>query len=710
MKKLEEQELISTKLVFVLIGIAYLFSVIARYWWVYKVGGIDSFHWNNQLMINTNDGYYWATSADAYLNGTHQYNPRVIEWYSQATTFFTVLGVKFLPFSLETVILYMPSVISSLIVIPIILVMRLYNLTLIGFFSALIASIAWSYYNRTMIGYYDSDMFSVLMATFILYFVIATVEKRKLEYALITGILMFLYPFFYDQGKSVVTAIVIMFIIYKVIFYTKERFSYEAIILMTIALIPLPFISYEVSIVIKIPLLIGLYFILKSEKFTKRISLKNFIILTTIIVIFGFYFSGLIPAILNKLSQYLSRGVDNTTEGLKYLQVIQTIREAGAIPFSLVAKRIIGSPLGLIVAFVGYLTLIFKYRSFILALPLFGIGLFAYWGGLRFTVYAVPIASISAVYLFYFISKSIFTKDKEKFAYVTTGLLSLAILWPNIKHLERYIPGTVFSKQEVEILDKLKSISSPKDYTLTWWDYGYPIWFYSNTNTIIDGGKHEHDNFIVSTILTSNSQLQAANLSRIAVETYIKSNYRTIADTLFENENPNEFLLKISSPSFVPPKKSVDVYIYLPFRMVGIFPTVNRFGNRNLVSGRVGKPALLAQFGLRGEDEDFIYFTNNFKISKKRGYIEMGNKKMAIHTFAITFYDKNRKLQKSIKTINPKAGIYLIYLSNYKKLLLLDKIMYNSLYIQLFALENYDKNLFEPVILSPYVKVFKLKR
>ena len=56
----------------------------------------------------------------------------------------------------------MPAIISSLVVIPIILIARLYNQTLWGFFAALLGSIAWSYYNRTMAGYYDTDMFSAI--------------------------------------------------------------------------------------------------------------------------------------------------------------------------------------------------------------------------------------------------------------------------------------------------------------------------------------------------------------------------------------------------------------------------------------------------------------------------------------------------------------------------------------------------------------------
>jgi dolichyl-diphosphooligosaccharide--protein glycosyltransferase/undecaprenyl-diphosphooligosaccharide--protein glycosyltransferase len=46
---------------------------------------------------------------------------------------------------------------------------------------------------------------------------------------------------------------------------------------------------------------------------------------------------------------------------------------------------------------------------------------------------------------------------------------------------------------------------------------------------------------------------------------------------------------------------------------------------------------------------------------------------------------------------------------SYNTILVLDRDMFNSTYIQLFVFENYDKNLFEPVVLEPNAKIFKLK-
>ena len=149
---------------------AYAFSFAIRMIWVYQFQDDPNFYWNGEMMINTNDGYTWASGAQNILYGMHEHNPGIRDMWANATIFFTVLFTKITPFSLETVVLYMPTVISSLVVIPIILISRLYGQSLWGFFAALLGSIAWSYYNRTMTGYYDTDMFSAMAPMFILYF------------------------------------------------------------------------------------------------------------------------------------------------------------------------------------------------------------------------------------------------------------------------------------------------------------------------------------------------------------------------------------------------------------------------------------------------------------------------------------------------------------------------------------------------------------
>lgn len=695
-----KEENITTKSLLALLVIAYLFSIAIRMIWVYQFNGLDQFMWNNQLMINTNDGYIWGSSVLHELTGEFEHNSRVVDMYKYGAVFFTYIAAKILPFSLDTIMLYMPAVISSIVVIPIILIARLYKLTLLGFFAALLGSIAWSYYNRTMVGYYDTDMFSAMAPMFILFFLMKTIEDESLNNTLYSSLAILAYPFLYDAGLSIVYAIGLLYMAYMILFHKKEEFTYQSIILISVALM-------GISWFIKLGFIFGLFFLFKNRKF----SLKILVILSLVMVITFFITGNVLSIILAKLFVYTVTGTGDDTIGLQFFQVAQTVREAGKIPFETMANRISGSQLGVIIALIGYLLLVMKHKPFILALPLIGIGVFSLWGGLRFTVYAVPVAAMSSVFLFYILASYIYS---TKVRYIVISAMTLGMLYPNIKHIIEYKVPTVFNKTEVEVLDTLKSVSNSKDYTISWWDYGYPIWYYSNTNTLIDGGKHSHDNFIISQILTTTSQRQAANLARLSVETYVDSGYKIVADTIFKNKqadqvDPNLLLEELALNDYILPKKTRDIFLYLPNRMMGIMPTVSLFSNLDLTTGaKKTRPLFFLSRNFQ-ETKQGLNLGSGVRLHNSRGQVQIGKDFININNFIVTEYDKSGVLRKSIQTIDSSSSIHVIFMKNYNTFLVLDNNMFNSTYIQLFALENYNKELFEPVSLNPLVKVYKLK-
>ncbi len=67
-------------------------------------------------------------------------------------------------------------------------------------------------------------------------------------------------------------------------------------------------------------------------------------------------------------------------------------------------------------------------------------------------------------------------------------------------------------------------------------------------------------------------------------------------------------------------------------------------------------------------------------------------------------------LEKQIHHIDDNGGFYVVYMDDYGTSSIMDKEMFNSTYIQLFVLENYVGSDYEPIILDPSAKVYKLKR
>jgi len=689
--------------------IAYAFSFLVRMIWVWQFKDTPEFFWNNQLMINTNDGYFFASGVQKELFGMHMHNPRVFGIWDYGVIFLTTLFAKITPFSLETIILYMPSVISSLVVIPIILIAKLFNKPVWGFFSALIGSIAWSYYNRTMTGYYDTDMFSAMAPMFILYFLIKSTHDFNLRSALYASIAIVVYPFLYDQGLAIVYAMGIIYGAYMIWYHRDSKVTYESLLLVFLSLIPLGLPS-PASYIIHLVLVLVVYMILDKKEFKE----KELMIASGIVFIVFVLLGDVFGLIWHKIFSYTVTGTEQEG-GLHFFAVNQTVREAGKTlffsPFSggyqaNIADRMIGSNLGFILSIIGYILLVWRNKAFLLALPLIGIGIFAHWGGLRFTVYAVPVAAMSAIYLLWFISEYIKDiKMKYGFLVISTALL----IYPNIKHIIGYKVPTVFTNSEVQDLVKLDKISTDKDYTLTWWDYGYPIWYYSDTNTLIDGGKHDNDNFIISTIMQTNSPRLAANLSRLAVETYVDSNYSVVANKLFEGKDPNDFLMKLDSSTFKLPKKSRDIYLYMPYHMLDIFPTVALFGNLDLTTGKKLRNMMFYPTTVAKKSNNKLQFRNGIVFDMAKGILYFGSNKQPIKYMIVTQNKKNNQINIQAQPYDPSSNLIVVYMQSYGKFIIMDMQTFSSMYVQMFILGRYDHKLFELVNASPYSRIYKLK-
>lgn len=713
---MQKQKIDEKKLGFVLIAIlfAYLFSVGVRMYWPVHFADNASMYYNEQLMINTNDGYYYATGAKDILEGnTPDDKQRASAAVNKGLVVLTAYLSKLFSISLEAVILYLPAIISSLIVIPIVLTGRLMGHTFLGFLSALIGSVAWSYYNRTMVGYYDTDMFSVFLQFTIFYTLLHVAYKKDLKGIFIAAFFMFIYPYFYPQGMTLVYAMYIMLVLYlmaeyKHVISTEETDDfkegtlslYGSIILLSIPLMLMVPFSFRIIL-----------FMLAAGALIKIKTQEKYLFYAAIVFFISFLiFGNVFSVILAKLMIYADRGV--TKEGLHFYQVVQTVREAGAIPMSTIANRISGSGIGLALSLIGYVLLVMRHKPFLIALPLIGVGLFAYIGGLRFTVYAVPVAALSVVYLFWVIG-DYFKEKKLKylFAIVATALM----LYPNIKHIIGYKVPTVLNVSEVNDLVKLDSIAQDKDYTLAWWDYGYPIWFYSNTNTLIDGGKHQNDNFIISKIMQTTSPELAANLSRLAVETYVDSNYSVVTDTLFKNEqkdqlDPNLFLAELEDENYKLPAKTRDIYLYLPYRMLNIFPTVSIFGNIDLTTGKQIRNMAFYPTRARANDNGTIVLANGVVFDAKKGLLHIGKETKDVKYFIVTQNTNEGKINLQSQLYQPDGEYAVVYMKSYGQFVVMGMQTFKSVYVQMFMLGKYDKRFFELVVSSPYSRIYKLKK
>jgi len=723
-KQIKMASLSENQKTLLLIVVAFIFSFAVRMIWVVQFSDQESFKYNNEFMINTNDGYFWAEGARDILAGSHE--PNDLSPVDYAASQLTAFLSQILPISFETLIFYMPAFLGSLIVIPIILIARSFHTLEIGFIASLIGSIAVSYYNRTMVGYYDTDMLTIVFPAFLLWSLIWAVRMKEPKYLLFVGFEIITYRWWYEQSYALdlaFFAVVALYTLYQ--FVKKEEIRYELKLLATI-LLAMVYLSMEM----RFALVIGIYFVARMELPLKYLyALLGGAFMT-------FLITGGINPVMALVKGYIFRETTSTIgEGLRlqFFNVAQTVREAGEIPFETFAERISGHIVSFVVAVAGYVWFAWNHRAMWLALPMVGLGFMAYGipgvidgGGLRFTVYAVPAMALGLGYVIVEVAKMISDtqlKRQELGFYLIVTLLTALALYPNIVHIQEYKVPTVFDRQEVETLEKFHKIATREDYVVTWWDYGYPIRYYSDVKVLVDGGKHTGDvNFAPSFVLTSPQQT-AANMARLEVE-YTEKRFKLaesngsqkMASSNTEQmtldygfKDANHFLSSLETPIALP-VKTRDVYLYLPYRMMDIFPTVALFSNLDLHTGKEKKNMFFFKGGIYGNNNGVLDLGRGITFDAHTNEISFGQGQTSpIKYFIMTKVENGKTIIAEKQLLNRNATLSLIFMESYGAMLVVNDDMLKSSYIQLFVLESYDPKLYEPVILDSMTKIYKLK-
>ncbi|ELD0642103.1 peptide-binding protein [Campylobacter coli] len=694
--------------------LAYVFSVLCRFYWIFWASEFNEYFFNNELMIISNDGYAFAEGARDMIAGFHQ--PNDLSYYGSSLSTLTYWFYKITPFSLESIFIYISTFLSSLVVIPLILIANEYKRPLMGFVAALLASIANSYYNRTMSGYYDTDMLVIVLAMMIVFFMIRLILKKDLLSLITLPLFVGIYLWWYPSSYTLNVALLGLFFIYTLVFHIKEKTLYMAIILASITLSNIAWFYQSAIIVILFSL-----FVLQNKRFS--FALLGILGLATLVFLI---LSGGIDPILYQLKFYIFRSDEsaNLAQGFMYFNVNQTIQEVESIDLSIFMQRISGSELVFFVSLIGFIFLVRKHKSMILALPMLALGFLALKSGLRFTIYAVPVLALGFGFLM-----SLLQERKQKnnntywWANIGVFIFTFLSLIPMFYHINNYKAPTVFSQNEATKLDELKKIAQREDYVVTWWDYGYPIRYYSDVKTLADGGKHlGKDNFFPSFVL-SKDQVAAANMARLSVEYTEKSFYAPLNDILkndllqammkdYNQNNVDLFLASLSKPDFkINMPKTRDVYIYMPARMSLIFSTVASFSFVDLETGEINKPFTFSVAYPLDVKNGEIYLSNGIALSDDFRSFKINNSTISVNS--IIEINSIKQGEYKITPIDDMAQFYIFYLKDstipYAQFILMDKTMFNSAYVQMFFLGNYDKNLYDLVINARDAKVFKLK-
>jgi len=151
------------------------------------------------------------------------------------------------------------------------------------------------------------------------------------------------------------------------------------------------------------------------------------------------------------------------------------------------------------------------------------------------------------------------------------------------------------------------------------------------------------------------------------------------------------------------------VYIYMPYRMLRIFPTVMVFGNLDLTTGKKLRNIVFYPTNAVGQDESVITFSNGIRFDAKKGELFFGKEKKDVKNFIVTQNAAKGKINLKSQYYHPDGDFVVVFMQSYRTFVIMDMETFQSTYVQMFMLGKYDKNLFELVVSSPYSRIYRLK-
>ncbi len=369
----------NARLVLAAIILTYAFCAFLRCYWIAWAGDIDQFIFNGQLMINTNDGYFFAEGARDILAGFHQ--PNDLSAVEQPLSQFTALLARILPVRLETLFIYMPVFLGALVVVPLVLIGREFGSLLFGVVSGLLVALVPSFYARTNGGYYDTDIYTLFFPLLVGYALIRLYNERDFLSLALVAACALVANWFHYQTNVFIFAGGALFAVAAFMQERRNWLLYIGVLLAALASTDMPLLVKLIAIVI----------VLAVTKLRPQSAFSLYGVVAVGVLALAFMvIGGTFQTMLEKVLYYAVSGdeVDAKSKDFAFYDVSQTISEAQKVGFFDSLLYVFPSKLLVLCSVVGFVALCWKRREVLYFLPMCVLGLLSFKAGVRFTMYS----------------------------------------------------------------------------------------------------------------------------------------------------------------------------------------------------------------------------------------------------------------------------------------------------------------------------------
>ena len=689
----------------------YLFGVLVRLILFYQAGKIGPL-WNGStpIAIWTPDAGRYGYYAKKILEGT------TLPFHDDYLLGYLIAFVsKILHLSLDWTMVLLPVFIAPLIVIPIVMIGTSIKQPILGMLSALVAVSGTFFYMRTHIGYMDTDGVNLFLILMGIAWIIKSFECKNLFYTFLGALTLILFGWWYHSAAIINLLIVLTALIYLLIYNRKDKVMLGSSILLVLSIAP-------VAVLVKLVTVIFVYLIFSFLNKFDKIDYRFYWVLMFIGFIAALFFVHP-DQYLHRAMTYLTPVKEKIFSGkgitYYYLNDLKFVGEVGGVDLWKAYAPLSISVIYVLVATVGYVLMLIAYPIMLLTLPLMVLGYMSSFAGSRFTMYATPVLALGSVYLFFLIKnllsrKYSYSRYVKRFPYYATTLVLLLMIY-NIFAFNTYAGmGLQFYSWDRSLLKSFSKNLSDKDTIVTWWDYGWPLWYYTGyNNTLTDNGYHGGpDSHLVAQMLLSDDPYFTANAAR-----YL-SYYRPVSNNagarftlpkLAKEHNLTELMDSLHQQKKISlPDEKGNVYIVLHQNMLSYFGILRKYAYWDLTKNGIYKEMPKYQSTPVTKP-----FSHNYSLLEGYAYIldssdgmvmDANENKTPINMLMIA---ENNTRKESFSFHNSSN----MNLLDAKGLLLwMDKKAYNGFYIQAMLLDVYDHKLFEKVGETGRMKIFRVKR
>jgi len=617
------------------------------------------FFYQGRALFTSYDAFYFAKFGKDYLEGTYKGGKKdPLRFVPDNATYPEIipmeswLGAKIAKSQgtyIENVSVWLTPALAVLVVIPLVFYFYELRLPFTGFGASLLTVVSLLYLVRTSIARFDTDslnlFFPFTIALFLLHY-FKTEGKERIISLLLAGVASQLYYWWY-QHPGINLAIFTFFVI--AFFFTK-RFKTKELFLAFLFFNP----------------------VLVFEGITNLVGLTKTYIIN--------YFK---PEV---------QGFPN---------ISMSISEVRHVNVPQIGKFTCGNELLFFVGIAGFFFLLLrKFYETLILIPIFLIGLMAFFGGNRFAMYLAPFVGAGLGYVFDLLIGTL-KKEKLKLGGYLVGFLLLTgtIIAFNSLSFKVIARPKITPQLEGDFL-KLKSLTPKGSWVWTWWDYGYAIQYLSRRATYHDGGSQKSPKtyFVATSYSTPNPQvaynviLGISNLGAEGIRELLKKGKRP--EEIREEVFKGKYSKKIKSP----------VYWAFTEDEIGKFFWINYFGTWNFKLERGERNGIIELNFCRESKGELL--CKNAVFDKLLGKVVLNGRSLPVKRYVIKGseikeLDYGNPLGITIEKVITKRGT--LYL-------LMAEQPFRSMFNQMYILRNYDKNLFKLVYDDfPTMVLYKVK-